>query len=552
MSWPFALAIVLAAGALVHWPSLRTFFAQDDVTFLARAMGLAATPWSLPRLLSTGLTWRAAYALFGLNPLPYHILNFVLHLTSAALIAAIGRRLGLRRGGSLVAALLFAATPIAFTPTHWASCIQEVLATVLALTAFWLWLAGRERGSTLLLWAGALAGVAAAMSKESTVLLPLVLVAANVGNTRAPSWKVIAPQAALIVAFVVTFTATVRSGNYLGGEAYSRDFSPGFLIANFATYLRWCVSPHVPVPDLHAVANAAALPVGAIVVLVLTTLLWTTRKAPPHPEAVGVVWFLAMLAPVLPLAHHTYLYYLYLPWAGLCWACAGAVERLALRWPALRAAIVVLLVLLVALDSWSVRAREKENVGPFAADKVVRESQLLKQCLSQLRSLNLAPGTPIAFVNPSNPRPDHDATDSVVSYRPLEAALRDGEALRVFMPELRYVGFASSLPREWEDARVLLFNNRAYLVDFGTGSHALTNLGTFCIEVRDLAGADSLFRRSRARGDTLPDATYGLVYTSDALGRHTEADRYAREFLQRWPDDRRAAYLDSLLRGSSK
>jgi len=146
MSWPFALAIVLAAGALVHWPSLRTFFAQDDVTFLARAMGLAATPWSLPRLLSTGLTWRAAYALFGLNPLPYHILNFVLHLTSAALIAAIGRRLGLRRGGSLVAALLFAATPIAFTPTHWASCIQEVLATVLALTAFWLWLAGRERG----------------------------------------------------------------------------------------------------------------------------------------------------------------------------------------------------------------------------------------------------------------------------------------------------------------------------------------------------------------------------------------------------------------------
>ena len=45
--WPFALAIVLAVGALVHWPALRTFFAQDDVTFLARAMGLEPTPWSL-------------------------------------------------------------------------------------------------------------------------------------------------------------------------------------------------------------------------------------------------------------------------------------------------------------------------------------------------------------------------------------------------------------------------------------------------------------------------------------------------------------------------
>ncbi|HET9328431.1 MAG TPA: hypothetical protein VFQ05_16815, partial [Candidatus Eisenbacteria bacterium] len=387
------LAILLAIGAIVHWPALRTFFAQDDVTFLARAMGLAPTPWPPVRPLSMGFTWRVEHALFGLNPLPYHAVNLVLHLMSAALVAAIGRRLGLRPAGSLVAALLFAATPIAFTPTHWASDIQEIQVTVVSLAAFWLWLVGLERGSTPLLWAGAATGIAATLSKENAVLLPVVFIAANLGNARPQPWRKIVPQTALMFAFMVAFVAVLRSGDYVGGEAYSLDFSPGFLIVNLATYLSWCVSPHVPVPDLHAIANPSALPVGAVVALLLATLLWIARKAPPHPEAAGVVWFLAMLAPLLPLAHHTYLYYAYLPWAGLCWACAGAGERLALRWPALRAPLLVLLVLLVALDFWSVRARERATVGPFAADKVMRESRLLERCLSQLRSLQLPRGT---------------------------------------------------------------------------------------------------------------------------------------------------------------
>jgi hypothetical protein len=553
--WPFAPVVVLAVGALVHWPALRTFFAQDDVTFLARAMGLEPTPWSLARPLSTGVTWRAAHALFGLNPLPYHVLNLVLHLTSAALVAAIGGRLGLRRGGSLAAGLLFAATPIAFTPTHWASCIQEILATIFSLVAFWLWLVGRERGSIPLLWAGALTGVAAVLSKENAVLLPVVLVAANLGTTQTRPWRVIVPQATLMLVFVVAYLATLRPGDSLGGAAYSRDFSPGFLIANFATYLRWCVSPHVPVPDLHAIASPAALPVGAAVVLVLAALIWMTRRKPPHPETVGIVWFLAMLAPVLPLAHHTYLYYLYLPWAGICWACAGAAERLAGRWSALRAPLLALLALVVALDFWSVRARERETLGPFAADKVVRESRLLERCLSQLRSLQLPPGTRIAFVNPGGRDHVHFGTDSVASSQailPLEGALRDGEALRVFTPHIRYAGFAFSLPREWEDAQVLLFNDQADLMDLGIGGQALARLGTFCLEVHNDETADSLFRRSRARGDTLPDATYGLVLTADAFGHPAESDRYAREFLQRWPNDPRSAYLDSVLRASSQ
>jgi len=187
----------------------------------------------------------------------------------------------------------------------------------------------------------------------------------------------------------------------------------------------------------------------------------------------------------------------------------------------------------------------------------MRESRLLERSLSQLRSLNAPPGTSVAFVNPGVSDRLHfgsdSSNDSVAAghtYIPLEAALRNGEALRVFTPQLRYLGFASALPREWEGARVLLFNDQADLMDLGSGSHALARLGAFYLESRNWERADSLFRRSRAYGDTLSDATYGLVFTSDALGNPAAADRYAREFLRRWPNDPRAAYFDSVLRAS--
>src|SRR5213593_2161375 len=108
--------LALAVAAAVHAPALRTFFAQDDVTFLARARGIEPTPWSLARPLSEGWMWRMLHAAFGLHPLPYHLFNFALHLANTALVYVIGTRLLRSRGAGFSAALLFGASSIAFTP----------------------------------------------------------------------------------------------------------------------------------------------------------------------------------------------------------------------------------------------------------------------------------------------------------------------------------------------------------------------------------------------------------------------------------------------------
>jgi len=530
------------------------FFAQDDVTFLARARGLAPTPWSLARPFSEGWVWRGLNAAFGFEPLAYHAFGFGLHLANAALVYAVGLRLLRSRPAAAAAAVLFGASSIAFTPTHWTSCIVELLVTTLSLAAFRLWLDARARNAAGPLWLAALLGLLALLSKESAILFPLVLLAAHVRlGSRAPV-RTLAPQVIATAAYAVALLATLRLVHYVGSETYSMSRSPAFIALNLATYLRWLVALTVPVRDAVAAMSPDAWRSGLAVALAIAFALWSQRREPRHPEEIGAAWFVAFLAPVVALRHHTYLYYLYLPWPGLCWMLAAIGQRLARRSPpALAWAMAAALVAFVGVEYRNVRAREHAMVGPFAQDKTIREAMLLENAIQDLRAAGVRPGDRIAFVNPA-PRRHFAVADTsaakaapVHSYVPLEGALRGGEAIRVFFPGVEYLGFESRLPREWEDAQVFLFHDDGTLRAVGRGSQALAELGRFALRTRQWKEADEMFLRSRALGDTLADATYGLIITSDFLGRPQDSKRHAADFLRRWPNDPRARDVASAM-----
>ena len=559
----------------MHTPALRMFFAQDDVTFLARARGLTPTPWSLARPLSEGWMWRGLHAAFGLEPLPYHIFGLALHLASTAMVYAIGSRILGGRAAAFAAALLFGASSIVFTPLHWTSGIVELLVTAFSLAAFLLWLVARQRRATGLLWLAALAGLAAVLSKESAILLPLVLLVAHfgLGHPRPGGARDLIPQAAVTAAYAIALLATLRLVHYVGSETYSMSGSPAFVGLNLATYLRWLVALHVPVRDAVAAMDPNAWRIGLPVAIAMAIVLWTQRREPRHPEEVGAAWFFAFLAPVVALKHHTYLYYLYLPWPGLCWLVAGAGARLvrlgsgaaradaregrprserpaaplspAIRTVALGAAVAALAVF-AGVEYSNVRARERAMVGPFALDKTVREAGLLRNAVRDLTAAKLERGDHILFINPAPRRHvtvgDTTRADAVPihSYIPLEGALRGGEAIRVFFPGIEYLGFDSELRPDREDANVFVYWDEGNLRPIGRGGHALAELGYYTLRFRDFPKAEAMFLRSRALGDTLPDATFGLIITSDFLGRPADVDRYCKEFLRRWPDDWRA------------
>ena len=216
------------------------------------------------------------------------------HLANALLVYVIGLRILRSPWPALFAGVLFGASSIAFTPLHWTSCIVELLVTTFSLSAFALYLSGRDRGSNGRLALGALLGLMALLSKESAILFPLVLLVAHLRlePTRAPLRQLV-PQAAATALYAIGFVATLRFVHYIASEAYARSFAPVFLAANFTTYLDWIVALNDPIRDAFATAEPSAWVVGIPVALALAAVLWTQRREPRHPEEVGAAWFLA-------------------------------------------------------------------------------------------------------------------------------------------------------------------------------------------------------------------------------------------------------------------
>jgi hypothetical protein len=560
-----ALAPALILATIVFAPALKLFFGGDDITFLSRAAGLEPTPWSIGRPLSGPVAWGALFALFGLHPLPYHAMRLGLHLTATTLVYAVGFRLLANRPAAAAAAVLFGVSSIAFTPLHSASGIGELLVAAFSLSAFLVFLHARERGNEGLLWAGALLGLAAMLSKEVAVLLPLPLLAVawrgrsvtGLGRSGG-AWRAALPQTILALLFALVFAGSVRGLAYAGGPAYARDFSPSFLALNLATYLRWCVALHVPIRDLVAAVEPEALAAGLAIAAAVVVLLFAQRRAPSHPEEIGSAWFLALAGPVLPLTGHAYLYYLYAPWAGACWLLAGAGQRAASRWPsrAVRVALTLVLIGFAATEFRSVRAREGARAHGLPLDRTVRASLLTGNCVSGLRAAGLGPRDSIAFVSPIPRRHQNVATRDTAlhavategaSYIPLEGALRGGEVVRLFFPGVRLLGFAESVPAAWEDAALFFYDDDGALTPLGRGLEAQQKLVALMVRVERWDLAVPAFRRIVALGDTSAAAAYGLLVSLARIGRDGDAERLAATFIRRWPDDPRSVELMGIL-----
>ena len=191
---PVAGLLVLSALALVLYaPVLGDFFALDDFIWLAEAR---AHDWGafLRRALSfppDGTQeihtpfWRPlvdiyfflAWRLFGLEPLPYRLINVALHGVLGVLTALLTRQLLRSWCAGLVAGGLFVLSPTYDFAVAWISDITEVLGAcwyLLAVTCYAGYLQRHVRARPLYL--GALGALALGLlTKESTVTLPATL-----------------------------------------------------------------------------------------------------------------------------------------------------------------------------------------------------------------------------------------------------------------------------------------------------------------------------------------------------------------------------------------
>ncbi|HUK63871.1 MAG TPA: hypothetical protein VLV15_11065, partial [Dongiaceae bacterium] len=444
--WVLALAIA-ALAALAWHRSLAYGFSQDDFLSIARVRGLAprlAGPW---RVLANQWFWDAGVRLLGLQAARWHAIVLAVHATDAGLLATLlARRFS--APAALLGSALWAVHPAFRTALWWVSANGDPFLTLFMLLATAAWF---SRGAWR--WASPPLLLVALAWKESGLLFPLALAAlATLGPAprrplvavlRDPVWWVLA---AVAVAWALAIAGFV---GHLGGSSAAYAPSLAAIGRNLLTYASWTPTwldwlRH----DVSDAVRPAFVMSGAWVLAAgLAGLAWR----PWRERGAGGAMLAAalLLAPVLPLASHTYHYYLHAPLAALAAASAALFDtttaRLAPAWRAAAAGLIA--TPLVAAAMLLVHALETQpfRLPGSRADGTLDRALIAEHAVADLRETVLPSHTRLRMWAPQLQamarETGQDPSRETYEEGNVRAALLDGLALRVMISALDSVAF---------------------------------------------------------------------------------------------------------------
>lgn len=430
-AWIVSLLVLLGLG--VYWPALTARFTSDDF-YLLRAvraggpLGLWADSrgeWFRPVI---SLSLYADDRLWHGQPAGFHATNVWAHTLCAVLVGVVtmlllgvrGAEQGSNRRAALLAGGLFLVLPCHSEAVSWVSGRTDVLASAFALGAAVAFLVARERrgwGPVCLLLL-----LAALLSKESTIVLPAVFLALEVGRRGAAALRSGRPARLLWASLAVTLLALgarrLALGRWVGGYGahVHLNLDPRVPALNLLLFPARTVLPYLPLEWLpaglplarvqdgfHRALGVGRGPLLVVAIGALGVLAWLTvsvlrrRRAhgPGFPlGALGTsaVCYGILLIPVLPLrvslVNTQGERFLYLPSAFLCMALATLLARRLRSLPVLLGAAAALLVFYSA-------SLVRENRDWRAAGAIY------SRAVEQLGVM--APGQPVVLLN----LPDH-------------------------------------------------------------------------------------------------------------------------------------------------
>ncbi len=386
---PASLAgLVLLSVAIAHGRALTADFVSfDDDRYVYEnpevLKGLTADSivWAFridhPRSYYHPLTWLSLMldaTVFGTRPWGYHLVNVLLHATSAILLLLFLLRATGLAVPSVASALLFAVHPLTVEAVAWVTERKATLSTALLLGAVLVYAkhvdVPRRRGLAVI--AGLV--VAAVLAKPAAVVAPALLLVLDfwplhrlkgpggelVG--RAELRRAIQEKVPVAVAAIAAFVPSVLSMRHLVIEGPRVDWPMALRIANAVVsiqrYLGAAVWPaglsvYRVFPEHLATAAIAS---ASVVALAVSALAVAGARRWPFVAA-GWAWFLVALTPYSGIVRNGLWpawadRFAYLPMVGLAAAAAFAASAALRRVPhgprlaiALAAAAVVPLAL---------------------------------------------------------------------------------------------------------------------------------------------------------------------------------------------------------------
>lgn len=322
-------ALCLTIG-LVWWPAFRFPYVRDDwfslslvhdlsLDGLLRFLSFPHQQWFRP--LGTAYLW-LNYQLFGFDSAGFHAFDLLLHACSSLLVVGVALRLGAGFWASWAAGFLYAAAvTVQLDPLLWASGIYDLGGSVFFFLSLWLFLGNRNAAALF-------AFIIALLFKESTVVLPVVLLAhvlfmgqgrESAAHLRSGIGRLLG--FGLITVVYVFYVMNTRGVPFARPEDHPYQMSTlgMHLWENLTHYATWsfeAVAPFVPrFSEAHAVTIGTALILASSAILIASL---ARNRNPEHPGAeatsrLGLFlgsWWLIGLLPALLLSNHLYRYYL--------------------------------------------------------------------------------------------------------------------------------------------------------------------------------------------------------------------------------------------------
>jgi hypothetical protein len=314
----------------LYWRGFTAWFRADDFAWLGTGLYIqnfhdfllalfAPQAQGTIRPLSERAFFMLGFSLFGLDALPFKVAVFATQFANLALVASIGARLTGLRWAGFFAAIFWVLNTSGIEPLGWCCVYNQILCGFFLLLAFHFLLRYVETGERrfhLYQWAAFLVGFGAL---ELNVVYPAIaagytLLCVPKGGRRTAHFRATLPMFAVSIAYALVHNAAAPAWK-TGG--YAMHFT-GAMFRTLGKYWTWSVGPiflYTPyyLPKWLLPSGVAVVSAG-----LLGFVAWKLRTG-ARAALFCVVWYLAVLAPVLPLRDHQTEYYVFLPAIGLCW-----------------------------------------------------------------------------------------------------------------------------------------------------------------------------------------------------------------------------------------
>ncbi|MEE2750437.1 MAG: tetratricopeptide repeat protein [Myxococcota bacterium] len=344
MAW-FVLVILVGLA----WANgLHGEFTYDDkvevignrtIRFLEQWRAMLGYNVSRPVVITT---YALNHHFSGSDPFAYHLVDVIIQAVNAGLAMLLLVEFGAFRGCArplrlgVLGAAFWAVHPLSTEAVTYVTGRSEQLVAMFVLWTCWGWMRWLRDGS-LETWAWCWVGVVAAgMTKENGVVLPVLMLAIEYLVVRKGCFRDVRWRAYLPGLFFFSLFFAYRHWRYgVFTTPHNLRELPVQLWTQAEVIVRYLQLVVLPIGQSvfhdHPETGMTARSVGSVVILLtLSVLAWVFRRKRPL-WALAWVWFLVVLSPsssFVPLKETMAEHRAYLAFLGPCWVLALGVDGL--------------------------------------------------------------------------------------------------------------------------------------------------------------------------------------------------------------------------------